>query len=145
MKKIKLLDEFKSFAVKGNMVDMAVGIMIGAAFGTLVKSIVDDIVMPIISGVFRIPDFSNLFFVIGQKSDEVFTSVAAARAAGEAVFAYGLFINAAIAFLLVAWVLFLVIKGINTLKRAEEAKQEEKPKGPSEIDVLMEIRDALKK
>lgn len=140
------LNEFKQFAMKGNVVDMAIGIMIGGAFGTVVKSIVDDVVMPIVSGVFRIPDFTNLFFIINKQSDEVFTSVVAARAAGESVFAYGLFINATIAFLILAWVLFMIIKSMNSMQRKEEQKQkEEKPKGPTEIEVLQEIRDALKK
>lgn len=141
----KTIDEFKTFAMKGNVVDMAIGIMIGGAFGTVVKSIVDDVVMPVVSGVFRIPDFTNLFFIINKQSEEVFTSVEAARAAGESVFAYGLFINATIAFLLLAWVLFMIIKGINSIQRKEEEKQkEEKPKKPSELDVLIEIRDNLK-
>lgn len=139
------LNEFKQFAMQGNVVDMAIGIMIGGAFGTVVKSIVDDVIMPVVSGVFRIPDFTNLFFIISKQSDEVFTSVEAARAAGESVFAYGLFINATIAFLILAWVLFMVIKGMNSMQRKEEQDTEEKPKGPTEIEVLQEIRDALKK
>lgn len=138
-----MLKEFKEFAIKGNMVDMAVGIIIGGAFGTIVKSLVADVIMPIVSGVFSIPDFSNLFIILKGTGEE-FTSVEAAREAGAAVLAYGTFINAMIAFLIVAWVLFMLIKGINTLKKKEAAKPEE-PKGPTEIELLAEIRDSLKK
>ncbi len=133
------LKEFKSFAVKGNMVDMAVGIVIGGAFATIVKSFVADIIMPLVSGIFKLPDFSNLFITLSGEGN--FASVKAAREAGASVLAYGNFINALIAFLLVAWALFIVVKGINRLKK----KEEEAPKGPSEVDLLTEIRDALKK
>lgn len=139
-----MLKEFKEFAMKGNMIDMAVGIIIGAAFGTVVKSLVDDIIMPIISGIFKLPDFSNLFVVLSGGNGEVFTSVDMAREAGASVLAYGSFINAILAFLLVAWALFMVIKGMNKLKRKEEEKPEE-PKGPSEVELLTEIRDSLRK
>lgn len=138
-----MLKEFKEFAMKGNMIDLAVGIVIGTAFGTVVKSLVDDVIMPIVSGLLSLPDFSNLFVVLKNPTEMIFTSVTAAREAGASVFAYGLFVNALIAFLLVAIALFLVIKAMNKLKRKEE--KEEKPKGPTEIDVLMEIRDSLKK
>ena len=135
-----MLKEFKDFAVKGNMVDMAIGIVIGGAFGTIVKSLVADLLMPLISGLLKVPDFSNLFVVLKGTGD-TFTSVDAAREAGASVLAYGNFINALIAFIIVAAALFMVVKGINTLKKAEE----EAPKGPTELDVLAEIRDALKK
>ena len=135
-----MLKEFKDFAVKGNMVDMAIGIVIGGAFGTIVKSLVADLLMPLISGLLKVPDFSNLFVVLKGTGD-TFTSVDAAREAGASVLAYGNFINALIAFIIVAAALFMVVKGINTLKKAEE----EAPKGPTELDVLSEIRDALKK
>lgn len=134
-----MLKEFKKFAIKGNMVDMAIGIVIGGAFGTIIKSLVDDIIMPIVSGLFKLPDFSNLFIKLSGEGD--FTSVEAAREAGASVLAYGNFINAFIAFLILAIALFFVVKGINSLKK----KEEEAPKGPSELDVLQEIRDALKK
>ncbi len=135
-----MLKEFKEFAVKGNMVDMAIGIVIGGAFGTIIKSLVADVIMPIVSGIFKLPDFSNLFVVL-KGTGETFTSVDAAREAGASVLAYGNFINALIAFLLLAWALFIIVKGINRLRK----KEEEAPKGPSEIDLLIEIRDALKK
>ncbi len=137
-----MLKEFKEFAVKGNMVDMAVGIVIGGAFATIVKSFVADVLMPVVSGIFKLPDFSNMFVPLG-KTTETFTTVEAAREAGVSVLAYGNFINALIAFLLVAWALFVVVKGINALKKEEEKVEEEK--GPTEVDLLIEIRDNLLK
>ncbi len=135
-----MMKEFKEFAIKGNMVDMAVGIIIGGAFGTVVKSLVDDVIMPVVSGLFKLPDFSNLFVVLGEGK---FDTVDAAREAGVSVLAYGSFINAVVAFLLLALAVFFVVKGINKLKREEPV--EEAPAGPTELDVLQEIRDALKK
>ncbi len=139
-----MLKEFKEFAVKGNMLDMAIGIVIGGAFGTIVKSLVADVLMPIVSGIFKMPDFSNLFIVLSGKTDEVFTSVDAARDAGASVLAYGNFINALISFLIIAFMLFMIVKAVNSLKKKEEEKAEE-PKGPSEVELLAEIRDALKR
>lgn len=138
-----MLKEFKEFAMKGNMIDLAVGIVIGTAFGTVVKSLVDDVIMPVVSGLLSLPDFSNLFFILKNPTELAFTSVTAAREAGASVFAYGLFINALIAFILVALALFIVIKAMNKLKKQEA--ENPTPKGPTEIDVLMEIRDSLKK
>lgn len=137
-----MLKEFKEFAIKGNMVDMAVGIIIGAAFGTVVKSVVDDILMPIVSGIFKMPDFSNLFVVLNPKTTQAFTSIEAAREAGESVLAYGLFINALIAFLIVAFVLFMVVRAMNKMKRQEEAAAPA-PAGPTQEQLLTEIRDLL--
>ncbi len=136
-----MLKEFKTFAVKGNMIDMAVGIIIGGAFATIVKSLVADILMPVISGIFKLPDFANLFVVLSGEG--TFETVAAAREAGVSVFAYGLFLNAVISFLLVAIALFFIVKGINSLKKQEEKKEEKK--WPTELEVLQEIRDSLKK
>lgn len=139
-----MLKEFKEFAMKGNMLDMAIGIVIGAAFGTVVKSLVDDVIMPVVSGIFKLPDFSNLFVVINNQTGVDYTSVEAAREAGEAVFAFGLFVNAIIAFLLVALALFFVVKAMNKMKKKEEPA-EEAPAGPTEVELLMEIRDSLKR
>lgn len=140
-----MIKEFKEFAIKGNMLDMAVGIVLGAAFGTVVKSLVDDMLMPVVSGIFGAPDFSNLFAVIGTHAGESFTTVEAAREAGASVLAYGLFINSIIAFLLVALALFVVIKNMNRLKKQEEAAPAEPPAPPRSELLLEEIRDALKK
>lgn len=144
-----MLKEFKEFAVKGNMVDMAVGIIIGAAFGTVVKSVVDDILMPIVSAFTGAPDFSNLFVTLRAPTEPVAEqTVAAIRDAGGVVLAYGLFINALIAFLIVAAVLFFVVKGMNRLQRKEEAAAEPEPPAepePTKEEVLLtEIRDLLK-
>ena len=141
-----MLKEFKEFAVKGNMIDMAVGIIIGGAFGTIVKSLVADVIMPLVSGILTTPDFSNLFIVVKGVAGETFTSVETAREAGASVLAYGTFINEVIAFLIVAVAVFMLVKGINKLKRETEPEtKSEKPKGPTEVELLTEIRDSLKK
>jgi len=141
-----MLKEFKEFAIKGNMVDMAVGIIIGAAFGTVVKSIVDNVLMPIVSAVTGAPDFSNLFVVLRNPNNAMFETVDAAKEAGAVVLGYGLFINAVIAFVIVAFVLFIVVKGMNNLKRKEEeAPAPAAPPEPSaEEKLLTEIRDLLR-
>lgn len=144
-----MLKEFKEFAVKGNMMDMAVGIIIGAAFGTVVKSLVDDVIMPLVAWVFGTPDFSNLFFVLKNPSGEVFTSLEMARESGAVVFGYGLFLNALVAFLIVSLALFVVVKAINKLKESmikKEKEEEVVPVGPTEeVQLLTEIRDSLKR
>jgi len=117
-----MLKEFKEFAMRGNVVDMAVGIIIGGAFGTIVKSLVDDVVMPPIGLMLGGVDFSDLF--ITMKEGAVagpYTTLASAQAAGAVTVSYGLFINAVISFLIVAFAVFLLIRGINRLKREEEA------------------------
>lgn len=136
-----MLKEFKEFALKGNMIDLAVGIIIGGAFGTVVKSLVDDIIMPVVSGILNLPDFSNLFIVLRNETEFSYTSLEVAREAGASVLAIGSFINSFIAFLLVALALFFVIKGMNRLKK----KEAEIPSGPTELDILKEIRDGLKR
>lgn len=139
-----MLKEFKEFAIKGNMVDMAVGIIIGGAFGTIVTSLVNDIMMPPIGMLTGGVDFSSIFIALDGGS---YASLAAAQAAGAPTLNIGLFINALIAFLIVAWALFLVVKGINKLKKeAEEApKAPETPAPSQDIVLLTEIRDLLKK
>jgi len=127
------------------MLDMAVGIILGAAFGTVVKSLVDDVVMPIVSSVTGAPDFSNLFIVLRNPTGVSFTSVAAAREAGASVLAAGLFVNALIAFLLVAWVLFFVVRGANRMKAKEAAAPAAPPAPAPEVVLLTEIRDLLKR
>ena len=121
-----MLKDFKEFAMRGNVVDMAVGIIIGAAFGTIVKSLVNDIIMPPIGLLLGNVDFSNLFLVIKQGSvAATFTTVAEAQKAGAVTINYGLFINTLISFVIVAFAVFLLIRGINKLKREEEAPPEE--------------------
>ena len=136
-----MLKEFREFAVRGNVVDMAVGIIIGAAFTSIVRSLVDDIIMPPIGKLVGDIDFSNLFIDL---SGGDYGSLAEAKAAGAATINYGLFFNNVISFLIVAFAVFLLVKGINSLKR----KEEEKPAAPTapaeEVLLLREIRDTLK-
>jgi large conductance mechanosensitive channel len=145
-----MLKEFKEFAMKGNMVDMAIGIIIGAAFGTVVKSLVSDIMTPVISSIFGTPDFSNLFIMLRNPTGQSFDSIEAARESGAVALGYGLFINAAIAFLLVAAVLFFVVKAMNIARRKEEEapaapEPEPEPEPSNEEKLLTEIRDLLAK
>jgi large conductance mechanosensitive channel len=135
-----MLNEFKEFIAKGNVLDLAVAVLIGAAFGTIVSSLTDDLIMPIIGRVVGDVDFSNLYVVL---SGEVApgTSLAAAREAGANVLAYGNFISVVINFLILAFVIFLLVRQANKLM----PKKADAPAGPSEVDLLTEIRDALKK
>lgn len=143
-----MLQEFKDFIAKGNVMDMAVGIIIGAAFTAIVKSMVDDLINPIIGLFMGGVDFTNKFIVLGGDGTH-FASLDAAREAGASAFAYGAFIMAVINFLIIAWVVFMLVRYVNKAKEAaakeEEAAAEEAPAGPSELDLLTEIRDALKK
>ena len=141
-----MLKEFKAFAVKGNVVDMGVGIVIGAAFTAIVKSFVDDIVNPIL-GIFTGGiDFSGLY--VNLSGEEV-VSAAQAKEQGLAVITYGVFINACISFLIVAWVLFFVVRAVNRLKQELEPPTKEttppgEPEPPADVKLLSEIRDLLK-
>lgn len=137
-----MLQEFKEFALRGNVVDMAVGIIIGAAFSTIVKSLVDDVIMPPIGLITGGVDFSDLYINLSGGDYE---SLAQAREAGAATINVGVFINNVISFAIVAFVLFLVIKGMNQLRRKQEEKPEEAPPPPREVQLLEEIRDALVK
>jgi large conductance mechanosensitive channel len=136
-----MVKEFKEFAVKGNAVDMAVGIIIVGVFGTIVKSLVSDVIMPPIGLLMGGVDFSNLFVVLGGGS---FESLDAAKEAGAATINYGVFINNVISFLIVAFAVFLLVKAINNLKRKEEAKPAPPPGPSAEEKLLGEIRDVLK-
>jgi len=139
-----MLKEFREFAVRGNVVDMAVGIIIGAAFGKIVESLVKDVIMPPIGLLLGKVDFANLFVVLKAGAQTgPYLSVEAAQKAGAVTFNYGLFINAIIAFVIVAFAVFLLIRGINRLKREEQAKPSAAP--AEEIVLLREIRDSLKK
>jgi large conductance mechanosensitive channel len=141
-----MLKEFRDFIAKGNVMDMAVGIIIGAAFTAIVKSMVDDLINPIIGLFMGGVDFTNSFIVLS--GDETYASLDAAREAGAGVFAYGAFIMAVINFLIIAFVVFMLVRYVNKVKEAAEKKEEEAPAapaGPSEIDLLTEIRDSLKK
>jgi large conductance mechanosensitive channel len=143
-----MFKEFRDFAIKGNMIDLAIGVIIGAAFGAIVSSMVDDIFMPIIGLIIGGVDFSNLFVVLKNPDNLPVPSLAFAKENGIATLNIGLFINAMVKFTIIAFVLFLVVKGINTLKaRAirEPAPVPAAPPAPTrEAVLLMEIRDALR-
>lgn len=141
-----MLEEFKSFVAKGNVMDMAVGIIIGAAFTAIVTSLVGDLINPLIGLFTGGVDFTNNYAVLAGDVPEG-ASLEAARETGASIFAYGAFIMAVINFLIIAWVVFLLVKMVNRVKDAaakQEESAEEAPAGPSELDILMEIRDALK-
>lgn len=136
------VSEFKEFAVKGNVMDLAVGVIIGGAFGKIIDSVINDLVMPIVAGIIGQPDFSNMYYAF--KDTPAGTSLADARKLGP-VFAYGSFVTVLINFLLLALAVFMMVKAMNSMKK-KEAAVAEAPAGPSSTDVLlMEIRDALKK
>jgi large conductance mechanosensitive channel len=141
---VDMLKEFREFAIRGNVVDMAVGIIIGAAFGKIVDSLVKDVIMPPIGVLLGKVDFSNLFVVLREGTAAgPYISVDAAQKAGAVTFNYGMFINTVISFTIVAFAVFLLIRAINKLKRQEEAKPTAAP--PEEVVLLREIRDSLKK
>jgi len=135
-----MLKEFREFAMKGNMVDLAVGVIIGAAFGALVTSLVNDIFTPIIGLITGGTDFSQLYW---QLSGEEQDTLEAAQAAG-ATIAYGNFINVLISFLITAWILFLIVRAMNRLRRKQEEAPPEAPPIPNDEVLLSEIRDLLK-
>ncbi|WP_306259673.1 large conductance mechanosensitive channel protein MscL [Pararhizobium sp. IMCC21322] len=137
-----MLKEFKEFALKGNVMDLAIGVIIGAAFSGIVKSMVDDVIMPIIGAITGGVDFSNFF--VGLASNVDATTLDAAKEQG-AVLAYGNFITATVNFLIIAFVLFMAVRAINSMKRKEEAKPAPVATKPPEVEVLEEIRDLLAK
>jgi large conductance mechanosensitive channel len=142
---MSVFKEFRDFAIKGNMIDLAVGVIIGAAFGAIVSSLVDDVFMPLLGLIIGGIDFSNLFLVLSNPQNVPVPSVAAAKAAGVATLNVGLFINAVVKFTIIAFVLFLLVKVINRLKRQAAAETVTTTPAPSREEVLLtEIRDALR-
>ncbi|MBS1729175.1 MAG: large conductance mechanosensitive channel protein MscL [Bacteroidetes bacterium] len=137
--------EFKEFAIKGNVMDLAVGVIIGAAFGKIVDSVVNDLIMPVVASIIGQPDFSNLYLVLKGNVPEGTPLVEARKVADAAIFAYGNFITVLINFLILAFIIFLMIKGMNNLKRKEAAAPAPPPAPSSTDQLLMEIRDQLKK
>ncbi|MCT4685005.1 MAG: large conductance mechanosensitive channel protein MscL [Roseicyclus sp.] len=142
-----MINEFKDFIARGNVVDMAVGIIIGAAFTAIVSSMVGDLINPIIALVTGGIDFSGWFYALDGES---YPSLTAAQEAGAPVFAIGSFVMAVINFLIIAVVVFMLVKMVNRIKeaaekKAEEPAAEEGPAAPTELEILIEIRDALKK
>jgi large conductance mechanosensitive channel len=141
-----VLKEFREFAVRGNVVDMAVGIIIGAAFGKIVDSLVKDVIMPPIGLLLGKVDFSNLFVVLREGAAAgPYLTVEAAQKAGAVTLNYGLFINTGISFVIIAFAVFLLIRAINQLKKKEEAKPAAPAAPAEEVVLLRQIRDALKK
>ncbi|MFZ5801597.1 MAG: large conductance mechanosensitive channel protein MscL [Candidatus Omnitrophota bacterium] len=136
-----MLEEFKKFALRGNVVDMAIGIIIGAAFGKIINSLVNDVLMPPIGKLLGGVDFSNLFFNI---SGGTYDSLAAAQAAGAATINYGVFINTVINFVIIAFAMFLIVKGMISLQKKEEAAPAAPPALTADQILLTEIRDILK-
>ena len=135
-----MLGEFKTFIARGNVLDLAVGVIIGGAFGKIVTSLTDDVIMPVISSVVGDTDFSSKYMVLAGEAPAGAT-LAAAREAGATVLAWGSFITAVINFLILAFVIFLIVRQANKAMPPPA----EAPAGPSEVDLLTEIRDALKK
>lgn len=139
---MSIVKEFKEFAVKGNMVDLAVAVIIGGAFAKIVDSLVKDMVMPAIGLLLGGVDFKNLFVTLGSAK---FATLAEAEKAGAAILKYGAFVQTVVDFLIIAFVVFIAIKAINNLKRAEPAPAPAPAATPEDIVLLREIRDALKK
>ncbi|HSV82245.1 MAG TPA: large conductance mechanosensitive channel protein MscL [Ramlibacter sp.] len=141
------VQEFRQFAVKGNVVDLAVGIIIGAAFGKIVDSLVGDMVMPVVGAIIGKLDFSNLFLVLGSVPAGTATTLDALKKAGVPVLAYGQFITVAVNFVILAFVIFLMVRAINRLRRqeAEPSPAAAEPAPPPEdVLLLREIRDSLR-
>jgi large conductance mechanosensitive channel len=145
-----MFQEFRKFIAKGNVMDLAVGVIIGAAFGAIVKSLTDEVIMPVVGAIFGGADFSNHFILLSKPDGYAgaMDDYAALKEAGAAMIGYGAFITAIINFLILAFIIFLMVRYVNKLMEAVEKKEEEAapaPAGPSEIDLLVEIRDELKK
>lgn len=140
-----ICSEFKEFAVKGNVIDLAVGVIIGGAFGKIVGSAVSDLIMPIVGRVTGGLDFSNYFIALKEIPPEVPMVLAEVKKAGIPVIAYGSFLTIALDFLIMAFIIFLMVKQINKMKRETPAEPETPPATPEDVLLLREIRDALKK
>ncbi len=141
-----IIKEFKEFAIKGNVIDLAVGVIIGGAFGKIVDSVVADLIMPVVGLVFGKLDFSNLFLVLGNVPAGTAMTLDSLRKAGVPVFAYGNFLTVAVNFIILAFIIFMMIKQINRLKREAPAPAPAAPAPePEDIVLLREIRDSLKR
>jgi len=140
---MSIMSEFREFAVKGNAMDLAVGVIIGAAFGKIVDSIVNDLIMPVIGAVFGGFDFTNLFVPLGTVPEGVAMTLVELKKAGVPVFAYGNFLTIALNFIILAFIVFMLVKQMNRLKKAAPPPAPVAP--PEEVVLLREIRDSLKK
>lgn len=139
---MSMMDEFKAFALKGNVMDLAVGVIIGAAFGKIVDSLVGDLIMPIVGRIFGGLDFSNMLVVLGDNPAKL-TSLADLKKAGIATLAYGNFITILLNFIILAFIVFMIVKAMNKMKKAEPAPAPAAT--PEDVVLLREIRDSLKK
>lgn len=135
--------EFKEFILKGNVLDLAVAVIIGAAFATITTSLTEDVIMPVVSAIFGAPDFSTMFILLATPPAELAgsTDYAALKEAGVPMLGWGQFLTVVINFIILAFIIFMIVRYANKVM----AKKEEAPSGPSEIDLLTEIRDSLKK
>ncbi len=140
---MSIMSEFREFAVKGNAMDLAVGVIIGAAFGKIVESIVNDLIMPVIGAIFGGFDFTNLFITLGTVPEGVAMTLAELKNAGVPVFAYGSFLTILLNFIILAFIVFMIVKQVNRLKK--EAPPPAPPATPEDIVLLREIRDSLSK
>ncbi|MCW2338760.1 large conductance mechanosensitive channel [Sphingobium sp. B2D3A] len=139
-----MLTEFKAFIARGNVLDLAVGVIIGAAFGAIVSSVTDDLIMPVIGALLGGLDFSNYFVPLAAVPAGTEPTLEAMKAAAVPVFAYGSFITAVIKFFILAFVIFLIVRQANRFFVKKKAEEVAAPAGPSEVDLLKEIRDVLK-
>ena len=139
-----MMQEFREFAIKGNVMDLAVGVIIGGAFGKIVDSVVNDLIMPVVGLIFGKLDFSNLFVILGTVPDGIPRTLDALRTAGVPVFAYGNFITVAVNFLILAFIIFIMVKQINRLKREAPAAPAAPAPTPEDVVLLREIRDSLR-
>ncbi|ASK88116.1 large conductance mechanosensitive channel protein MscL [Sphingorhabdus sp. SMR4y] len=141
-----MLNEFKAFILKGNVLDLAVAVIIGAAFATITTSLTEDVIMPVVSALFGMPDFSGMFILLGSPPADysgAMTDYAALKEAGVPMLGWGQFLTVVINFIILAFIIFMIVRYANkVMKKAEE---EAPAPGPSEIDLLKEIRDSLKK
>ena len=138
-----MLKEFKDFALKGNVVDLAIGVIIGAAFGKIVESMVGDIIMPLVAGIIGVPDFSNLYITL-KGTVPAGAGLADAKKVAT-VLGWGNFLTVVINFTIIAWVLFMIVRGMNSLKKEEAAAPAAPAEPPAQEKLLAEIRDLLKK
>ncbi|WP_373490248.1 large conductance mechanosensitive channel protein MscL [Parasphingorhabdus sp.] len=143
-----MLNEFKAFILKGNVLDLAVAVIIGAAFATITTSLTEDVLMPIVSAIIGAPDFSNLFLLLASPPADYTGSVtdyAALKEAGVPMLGWGQFLTVVINFVILAFIIFLIVRYANRLIKKKEVEEKAADPGPSETDLLIEIRDLLKK
>ena len=143
-----MLSEFKDFILKGNVLDLAVAVIIGTAFATITTSLTQDVIMPLVSAISGAPDFSSMFILLGSPPADysgAMTDYAALKEAGVPMLGWGQFLTVVINFLILAFIIFMIVRISNKVMKKAEQEAEAKDTGPSQIDLLIEIRDSLKK